>query len=204
MSFSKQPAELFRSLRSRDIPVEQRIKLAQLHWNDPNFDLPYKQLYFLRWIFEVEFFEPKNSNKRTNTESFNSPVHYPVFWKCLHQLVSDLQHSDLSTVLGGASPIILIRHTLLEWSNLFEDLEFSGDVYSTLKVIFPIIAQRLTFDLSLDFINQIFHGLKKLSSPISDPVEQTVLLIINGILPTIEHTLNSRKAFNSIILNPEF
>ncbi|KNE93943.1 hypothetical protein PSTG_12742 [Puccinia striiformis f. sp. tritici PST-78] len=204
MSFSKQPAELFRSLRSRDIPVEQRIKLAQLHWNDPKFDLPYKQLYFLRWIFEVEFFEPKNSNKRTNTESFNSPVHYPVFWKCLHQLVSDLQHSDLSTVLGGASPIILIRHTLLEWSNLFEDLEFSGDVYSTLKVIFPIIAQRLTFDLSLDFINQIFHGLKKLSSPISDPVEQTVLLIINGILPTIEHTLNSRKAFNSIILNPEF
>jgi hypothetical protein len=130
-------------------------------------------------------------------------VHYPLFWKFLRQLVSDIQASDLATVLGGTPPIILLRQTLLEWSNLFEDLEFSQDVLSTLKAIFPTISQRLPFDVSLEILNGIFGGLMKLPRSISEPVEQTVLLIINGILPTIEQAPNSRKAFNYIVLNQE-
>ncbi|WAQ86817.1 hypothetical protein PtA15_7A546 [Puccinia triticina] len=201
LELSNRPADLFQSLRSRDTPIEQRLKLAQLHWTDPKFTLPYKQLYFLRWIFEVDFFEPKRSNKKANTESFTSPVHYPVFWSLLRQLVSDIQAPDLSTVLGGTPPIILLRHTLLEWSNLLEDLQFSQDVWSNLNVIFPIISQRLSLDVSLEILNEIFEGLMKLGRSISEPVEQIVLLIIKRILPTIEHATNSRKAFNSIILN---
>ncbi|KAA1078216.1 hypothetical protein PGT21_030840 [Puccinia graminis f. sp. tritici] len=202
--FSNRPADLFQSLRSRDTPIEERIKLAQRHWTDQQFILPYKQLYFLRWIFDVEFFESKRSNKKSKTESFTSPVHYPVFWKFLRQLVSDIQASDLSTVLGGTPPILLLRHTFLEWSNLFEDLEFSQDVLSTLKAIFPTISQRLPFDVSLEILNEIFEGLMKLPRSISEPVEQIVLLIINGILPAIEQAPNSRKAFNSIVLNQKF
>ncbi|PLW39591.1 hypothetical protein PCASD_08787 [Puccinia coronata f. sp. avenae] len=201
----EKPADLFQKLKSREIPIEERIQLAQIHWTDQNFDLPYKQLYFLRWIFEVEFFEPHRSNKSGKVEPFNSPVHYPVFWKFLRQLVSDsIPASDLSTVLRGTPSILLLRHTLLEWSNLFEDVEFSQDVCSTLKIIFPVISQRLPLDLSLELLNQIFKGLMKLPRPTSESVEQIILLIINGVLPTIKLPSHSRKALSSIILDHQF
>jgi len=201
IEFLHRPADLFQHLRSRHIPLEERIQSAQQHLAHQDFSLPCKQLYFLRWIFQVEFFEPNRSNKSSKAEPFTSPVHHTVFWKFLRQLVSDIGDSDLSSVLAGTPPIILLRHTLSEWHNLFNNPEFSLDVWSTLKVIFPIISQRLPFDLSLEILNQIFQGLNEFRHPISEPVEQIILLITNGVLPIIESTLNSRRAFNSIIMD---
>jgi len=201
IEFLHRPAELFQHLRSRHIPLEERIQSAQQHFAHQDFSLPCKQLYFLRWIFQVEFFEPNRSNKSSKADPFTSPVHHTVFWKFLRQLVSDIGDSDLSSALAGTPPIILLRHALSEWHNLFNNPEFSLDVWSTLKVIFPIISQRLPFDLSLEILNQIFQGLNEFRHPISEPVEQIILLIINGVLPIIESTLNSRRAFNSIIMD---
>lgn len=70
IEFLHRPADLFQHLRSPHIQIKERIQSAQQHYAHQNFSLPSKQLYFLRWIFQVEFFEPNRSSKSSKTEPY--------------------------------------------------------------------------------------------------------------------------------------
>lgn len=202
----KRPADLFQCLRSRDIPVEQRIKLAQHHWSNEDFQLQHKQIYFLRWIFEADLYESKKTSKNQSSLSEPkppSPVQYPAFWEFLDQLVADIHTQDLSVIVGGASSIILLRHALSEWPDLLDDPAWSKRALSSLGVIFPIISQRLSFDVSLELVHGIFERLDNLQSPISASADEMIMLILQGLLPSIQQTSCSRKAFNFLVMNEE-
>ncbi|MBW0462351.1 hypothetical protein O181_002066 [Austropuccinia psidii MF-1] len=191
------PEELFLALRSSNYAIEERILLAQTHWSSPSFTLGHKDIYFLKWMLEPDLHDPKR--KRKSDDPLTSPAHLEIFWAFLHQLIIKVESQDLVNLISVSGFLPLARATISGWSNLSKNPEAFSNTLSSLQTLWPLLCQRLSFELSVELFHGFLQSLIQETAPVAGQIEEMALLILKGLLSIIQQPSNYRKALNAIL-----
>ncbi|CAH7669839.1 expressed protein [Phakopsora pachyrhizi] len=183
--------DLFQSLRSQENTIEERLQLAQRSCWDQGLLLEHKEIYFLRWIIDSNLHESRKSQSRKKSKPAAS---LPLFWEFLNQLLTKLQGRDIGRLILGSDSLQVVQQTTKVWCKLFEKEETSKDLLSSFSLLFSIIKDRMMFENSIELFSDILDGLLLSNESLCAPAEKFALIVLDGILPIIQHPLNNRKA----------